>query len=110
MKEVLRRLLEAEQAGRQAATQLEDQAAELLRRAQQQSEQVRREAHTAMARQIEELRRRTQQEIEAAQQTIRRDTDAAIERLQARIAERRAQAVASVMALLLAEAPGEQHG
>jgi vacuolar-type H+-ATPase subunit H len=104
MKEVLRQLLEAEEAGRQAAAQLEQTGEEILLHARAECEEIARQGRLDAASEIEGLRDRTRAQTEAGRQAIAQEADASIERLRCLAARQRAEAVARVVAILLGEA------
>jgi F0F1-type ATP synthase membrane subunit b/b' len=103
MKEILRRLLEAEEAGRCAAAELQAAGDELVRRARSECEAIVNRARTNTAREIEELERRMQSEIEAGRQAIVNEAEQAARQLRAQAGQRRHEAVRRVVAMLLGE-------
>jgi hypothetical protein len=103
MKETLRHLLDAEQAGRQAASRLEEEAAKLLAQARTDSEMIERDVREATAHQIAALKQEAQAEVERGRQLIAQQSAATSERLRQQAEARRVEAVARVMGLLLGE-------
>ena len=103
MKEILRHLLEAEEAGCRAAAELEARGEELLRRARAEAESIARNVRADAERQCEVLQRQSRIQAQQGCQAIMEETDAAIERLRAEAANRRPQAVAVSVAMLLGE-------
>ncbi|MBI3468472.1 MAG: hypothetical protein HY000_36180 [Planctomycetes bacterium] len=103
MREILRKLLEAEEAGRLAATRLEAAGDEILRRAQAQSQEIVQEARAETAQQIVRLQHDAQGQIELGRGSIAQEADAVIKRLREQAAKHQPEAVTRVVEILLGE-------
>jgi vacuolar-type H+-ATPase subunit H len=103
LKETLRQLLEAEEAGRQAAAGLEAAGDEIVRKARIEAERCAQAVRVSAEREIEELERQAQSGIDRDCKAIADETDATVERLKTQAAGRRAEAVKKVVAIPLGE-------
>ena len=103
MKEILRRLLQAEEAGRKAAAVLEERGEEFLCAAKAESEQIVRRIRSDAQTETEKLERQAQDETLHGRQAIAREADATIERMKSQTVKRRSEAVARIIKLLLDE-------
>lgn len=103
MKEILKQLLEAEQGGRQAAAHLEEEARLLLQQAEREGEEIVRQQRSATSQQIAQWEEEAQAQIEAGRRAIACRTEEALKQMRRQALERRSEAVARVMAILLAE-------
>lgn len=105
MKDVLRKLLDAEQAGQLAARAQESAARELVDRAREQAERAADEARARGAREIAALELATDQEIARQQAALQRATEAELQRLEQEGNQFHRRAVAATVARLLDEPP-----
>lgn len=103
VKETLRHLLEAEEAGRREAARLEAAGDEIVRKARAEGEKYAQAIRLTVEREIAELQRQAQTEIEQGCQAIVHETDATIERLKTQAATQRSEAVKKVVAILLGD-------
>jgi len=103
MKDILRRLLEAEEAGRQAATRLEATGEDILRQARATSAAIVGQVRAEAAQRVQELERQAGDQIERGRQAVEQETSTTLERLRAQAAPRRPEAVAQGVAILLGE-------
>ena len=103
MKEILRQLLEAEEAGQRAAAELEASGEELLRKAKIEGDNAVQKVRSDTERRIEELKRQAGTQAQQGCLAVRQETDATIERLRGEAVRRRPQAIARVVAMLLGE-------
>jgi vacuolar-type H+-ATPase subunit H len=103
LKETLRQLLEAEEAGRQAAAEQEAAGEEIVRTARAECERRGQAIRASAESKIAELEWKAQAEIDEGCHAIADETDAAIERLKRQAAGHRAVAVQKVVAMLLGE-------
>ena len=103
LKETLRQLLEAEDAGRQAAAELEAAGDEIAHKARAEGEKCAQAIRLLAEREIAELERQVQTEIEEGCQAVAHETDATIERLKTQATGQRVEAVKKVVAMLLGE-------
>jgi vacuolar-type H+-ATPase subunit H len=103
MKEILRRLLEAEEAGRQEAAGLEAAGEELLRQAAAERDALVAQIQLETARQVDELTRETTVRDEDEREAIIRSAAEAVQRLRTEAASRRPAAIDRGVAILLGE-------
>lgn len=101
MRNILRQLLDAEEAGRQTAKAKEATVRELLERARDQAERVAAESREQAAREIADCKLRGDKEVASRQTAIAVETDLELERVRAEAEQFRPQAVAAVVARLL---------
>lgn len=104
MKDILKRLLEAEEAGRQEAAGLEAAGEELLRQAAAERDALVTQIQLETARQVNELTREMTARIEDERETITRSAAEAVRRLRTEAANRRQTAIDRVVAIVLGEA------
>jgi vacuolar-type H+-ATPase subunit H len=104
MKDILRRLLEAEKAGRQEAAGLEAGGEELLRQAAAERDALVTQIQLETARQVDELTREMTARIEDEREVISRRAVEAVQRLRTEAASRRQAAIDRVVAIVLGEA------
>lgn len=105
MKEVLKRLLEAEEAGRKEAAALEAAGEQRLREARGNSEQIVRRIREDTERVIEQLNAQADEEAAEGTSAAEREAAATIEQWKRLADRRRREAVARVVEMLLAELP-----
>lgn len=103
MKEVLRQLLEAEEAGRRTAAALEAEGEQLSSAARAESERIVHGRRAAAAQEIAELEGRVRADTARRAEDIARAGDAEVEKLREQAAARRQAAVPRVVAMLLGE-------
>ena len=104
MKDILRRLLEAEEAGRQEAAGLEAAGEELLRQAAAERDALVTRIQLETARQVDELTREMTARIEDEREVISRRAAEAVQRLGTEAVNRRQAAIDRVVAIVLGEA------
>ena len=104
MKDILRRLLEAEEAGRLEAAGLEAAGEELLRQAAGERDALVSQFQLETARQADELTREMTARIEDEREAISRHAAEALQRLRTEAATHRQAAIDRVVAILLGEA------
>jgi vacuolar-type H+-ATPase subunit H len=104
MKDLLRRLIEAEESGRQDAARLEAEGDRLLQAARTECENRLRDARADLTRAARALEIEGRTQIELQCQEIARRADAEIARMQSDAQGRRGAIVAELVAILLGEA------
>lgn len=103
MKHILKRLLEAEETGRQEAARLEAAGEELLRQAAAERDALVARIRTETAGQIDELRGEMTARVERERKVIAQGAAETVQRMQTEAASRRRAAVDHVVAILLGE-------
>ena len=101
MKDILRRLLEAEETGRQAAASLEKAGEELLQHASAERAALVAQIRAETARQIDELTRETTADVQREREAIAHSAAETVERLRTEAASRRQAASDHAVAILL---------
>lgn len=105
VKDILRQLLEAEEAGRRNAAALEAEGDELLHQAKAECDAIVGQIRQETGGRVDGLERDAQAQVEVERQAIIQKTSEVIEGLRAQAAARRSLAVDRVVALLLGELP-----
>jgi vacuolar-type H+-ATPase subunit H len=105
VKDILRQLLEAEEAGRRSAAALETEGEELIHEAKAECDAIVGQIRQETGGRVDELERSAQAQIEVERQAIIQKASEMIEGLRAQATARRSLAVDRVVALLLGELP-----
>ena len=103
VKHILKRLLEAEEAGRQEAAKLEAAGEELLRQAAAERDALVAQIGMETTRQVDELKGEMTARVEQERKVIAQRATETVQRLQAEAASRRRAAVDRAVAILLGE-------
>ena len=103
MKDILKQLLEAEEAGRQEAAGLEAAGEALLRQASAERDTLVTQIRAETARQIDELTRETAARVQREREAITERAAQTVVWLRAEAASRRQAAVDRTVAILLGE-------
>ena len=105
VKDILRQLIEAEEAGRRDAAALEAEGEELIRQAKAECDAIVGRIRQETGRRVDELERSAQAHVEVERQAIIQKASETIEGLRAQAAARRSLAVDRAVALLIGELP-----